>query len=371
MAKPYEWLKTLTAEQLEKEDAVVIAAPPGFSWDQLAEKFSGKFNLSGLEFGSEPGKWRTKRDVRSGISRPMNILNFTLGSMPGTASWVMGGGDLEFFMGAVLTGEYKVLRFSDSDVLNGFQHFMAYEVIKMLQELGFAEEALPHLLESNEIAPGSHYCTDVTIEALGRKVTARVALSEDLAHAWKEKYSGEAQKAMFSPEVSEKIDLILSLEAGRTQVKGEEWANLYVGDFLLLDTCTVIPGNERGELLITVGGKPLFQAAFKGDIVQIQEHPDYQEEETVMSEDGEARGVEEVGAGSPSSAKNIPLTVTVEVGRIKMNLAQLMSLKPGSTLDLTVRPEDGVNLVINGTCVARGELLKLGEVLGVRITETG
>lgn len=67
--------------------------------------------------------------------------------------------------------------------------------------------------------------------------------------------------------------------------------------------------------------------------------------------------------------EEIPLTVTVETGRIQMTLKQLIDLAPGNVIDLNVSPDQGVDLTIDGRCVGRGELLKIGETLGVRILE--
>lgn len=65
----------------------------------------------------------------------------------------------------------------------------------------------------------------------------------------------------------------------------------------------------------------------------------------------------------------IPLTISVEVGRLQITIEKLMELQPGNLLELDVHPENGVDLVINGKCVAKGELLQIGEALGVRILD--
>ncbi|OJU82082.1 MAG: hypothetical protein BGO10_04330 [Chlamydia sp. 32-24] len=67
--------------------------------------------------------------------------------------------------------------------------------------------------------------------------------------------------------------------------------------------------------------------------------------------------------------ENIPLQVVVEVSRVHMNLDKVLELQPGTVLDLHKPLEPKVILSINGKKVAQGELLKLGENLGVRITE--
>jgi flagellar motor switch protein FliN/FliY len=78
-----------------------------------------------------------------------------------------------------------------------------------------------------------------------------------------------------------------------------------------------------------------------------------------------------LGTKKPFSPDDIPLSMVVEIGRIQMSLQKLMELQPGNLLELNVKPENGVDLVINGKRIAKGELLLVGEALGVRILDIG
>ena len=71
------------------------------------------------------------------------------------------------------------------------------------------------------------------------------------------------------------------------------------------------------------------------------------------------------------SIKQIPLDIVVEIGRIQMSMEKVIALEPGNLLELNLHPEDGVDLVINGKTVGKGELIRIGEALGVRILELG
>ena len=94
-----------------------------------------------------------------------------------------------------------------------------------------------------------------------------------------------------------------------------------------------------------------------------------EEEMTLDQEEAHPVAVEkELKAVSP---EEIPLNVIVEVGRVKMPIKSLMELKPGNLLELNVHPENGVDLVVNGSRVGKGELIQIGETLGIRILELG
>ena len=69
------------------------------------------------------------------------------------------------------------------------------------------------------------------------------------------------------------------------------------------------------------------------------------------------------------STKKVPISLSVEVGKIQMSLDKLLKLKPGNVIDLSIQPELSVNLVANNSPVARGQLIQVGDVIGVKITE--
>lgn len=74
-------------------------------------------------------------------------------------------------------------------------------------------------------------------------------------------------------------------------------------------------------------------------------------------------------SSKPLSVEEIPLNVVIEVGRIQLSVKKLLELQPGNMLDINIHPESGVDLVVNGKRIAHGELLKIGDSLGIRILE--
>jgi flagellar motor switch protein FliN/FliY len=71
------------------------------------------------------------------------------------------------------------------------------------------------------------------------------------------------------------------------------------------------------------------------------------------------------------SPSEIPMILTIEVGRIQMTADYLFHLQQGNTLKLPSSLESGVWLCINGKRVGRGELVRIGDVVGVRVLELG
>lgn len=84
-----------------------------------------------------------------------------------------------------------------------------------------------------------------------------------------------------------------------------------------------------------------------------------------------AKQVSDESKQGPPTPENIKLPVIVEVGRIQMTVDTLLKLEPGNLLDLNIQPEAGVDLVVNGNRVGKGELIQVGEMVGVRVLEIG
>ena len=67
---------------------------------------------------------------------------------------------------------------------------------------------------------------------------------------------------------------------------------------------------------------------------------------------------------------DVPVRVAVEVGRVRMNLGELVQLKPGSLLVLDRASHEPADLLVNGKIVARGEIVTIDNSYGIRITST-
>jgi len=66
---------------------------------------------------------------------------------------------------------------------------------------------------------------------------------------------------------------------------------------------------------------------------------------------------------------DVPLAVTVELGRVRMPVRQLLALGAGSVVELTKLAGEPLDVLINGKPVARGEAVMVNEKFGVRLTE--
>ena len=80
---------------------------------------------------------------------------------------------------------------------------------------------------------------------------------------------------------------------------------------------------------------------------------------------------EATGEGKPSMEMflDLPVEVSVEVGRATLTLGKLLDLSPGAVIELDKLTGEPVDIFVNSKLFARGEVVVVDETLGVRITE--
>jgi flagellar motor switch protein FliN len=76
-----------------------------------------------------------------------------------------------------------------------------------------------------------------------------------------------------------------------------------------------------------------------------------------------------VGEVDLSRLSDIPMELSVEIGRTHMTVGETLELRPGSVVTLERIAGEAADLLVNGTAIARGEVVVIDEQYGLRITE--
>ncbi|MBC7741945.1 MAG: flagellar motor switch protein FliN [Bdellovibrionaceae bacterium] len=66
---------------------------------------------------------------------------------------------------------------------------------------------------------------------------------------------------------------------------------------------------------------------------------------------------------------DIPLKLTVELGRTKMPVSELLNLTQGSVIELSKLAGEPMEVLVNDKLIARGEAVVVNEKFGVRLTD--
>ncbi len=88
----------------------------------------------------------------------------------------------------------------------------------------------------------------------------------------------------------------------------------------------------------------------------------------------EAKQLNDTSSGSPGDVKldvilDIPVTVAMEIGRTQLSIRNLLQLNQGSIVELDRLAGEPMDVLVNGTLVAHGEVVVVNDKFGIRLTD--
>jgi flagellar motor switch protein FliN/FliY len=66
---------------------------------------------------------------------------------------------------------------------------------------------------------------------------------------------------------------------------------------------------------------------------------------------------------------DVPVTLSLEIGRTKINIRNLLQLNQGSVVELDRFAGEPMDVLVNGTLVAHGEVVVVNDKFGIRLTD--
>lgn len=94
----------------------------------------------------------------------------------------------------------------------------------------------------------------------------------------------------------------------------------------------------------------------------------------MMSDMSDAPRIEEAIGTLPGSRNfrllaDIPVRMSVEVGSTSLKLAEVMDLAEGSVVELDRQADELLDIMVNGTLIAKGEVVTVNGRYGIRVVE--
>ncbi len=66
---------------------------------------------------------------------------------------------------------------------------------------------------------------------------------------------------------------------------------------------------------------------------------------------------------------DVPVNISMEIGRTAINIRNLLQLNQGSIVELDRLAGEPLDVLVNGTLIARGEVVVINEKFGIRLTD--
>ena len=390
------WLKTLSGALEELEDIPLWGSPPPFPFKKLAKNMAEVFSIEELGIQAKGVEHIQLEELTKGMGKSPLVKPIALSPLPGTFFLIIPNETKKALVQAALTTDKTAKGITDETIEEGFFISVLLTALAMFNELNPYGNLTALLEEDTPLPEEGALCVDLSLTINEHPHSMRLCTPKEAHQAFKTHFRTEAPASFGDPSI-QSIPLPLQLEAGSTVLSLQEWEQAQVGDLLLLDRCTFDPKDNRGTAQLSINGTPLFEVRIKDGEIKLLEHaqhleeypmiddktPDDDDEELELTpslskeeEDEDAPPLwsseeESTTEGEMLATKAIPLTLVVEVGRLTMPLAKLTQLKPGNILDLALNPQLGVYLTIGSKRVAKGELVKIGEGVGVKILKVG
>lgn len=421
MSTTYDWLKQISPAVLKWDEIPLYGAGPAFPWEELSQQLTKIFQFP-VTITRKETDWRNADELTKGLSGDPILLQIGLANLEGTVCWAMSKTDLAIIMEKLLGRQAEDFNGLDKDCFTGFYHYLSAQVLHAISQLPFGKNLNPGLMDKASLPTEASLCQEIEIAMdTNQFARGRLIISPEALTSWRQRWADRSLTTTLQSPLAEKVQVPIHLEIGRTKLSKKEWKDISPGDFLLLDHCSYDPAAAKGRVMLTINGVPMFRAKLKQGNIKILEFPTYHEapmnnddlshdelgeeefgepeeslgeeetfeeaeehgeaaeeaahgeahEETEEAEEHKPHPISEEAKGKKISPTDIPLNVVVEVGRLQMSMQKLMEIEPGNTLELDVHPENGVDLVVNGRRIGKGELLRIGESLGVRILDIG
>ncbi|MDD4752496.1 MAG: flagellar motor switch protein FliN [Desulfitobacteriaceae bacterium] len=130
---------------------------------------------------------------------------------------------------------------------------------------------------------------------------------------------------------------------------------LMAGEFLNQEEIAALLSQEQAELLIKANQR---SNEVKGDKENWDGEPGTEEENKELSEQ----------EGKLELILDIPLTISVILGKTKKPIQEILCFQSGSIIELNSLVDEDVDILVNNVLVAKGEVVVINDDFGVRIT---
>lgn len=397
-------LKEVSSRLWELEERPQFEIPP-FPWEELQTIFAKRFPGKKVTLKPQQKGWIEGEPSISSF-KEREIFPIFVSPVEDPLFWSMSKEDLHNALAILSDKDESSFYFLEKPIYDAFKHFFACEILKLVSELKFSEYLSFHISEnknlfSRYLEKEPFFIIDVVMTIDGHSILGSLFIPVSFRTSWK-KHFLQSYGPIFSPELQKKLDLDLGIQIGHVDISWKEFKKAEIGDWIMLDQCTYKPDSKEGFGILTIGGEPIFRARLKKEELKVLEYPhlhrsngmeeeeedEFEEPEDLLEEEdfSEEEVSEEVEEESEENARDyelsapskegnnsllskIPVHVVVEVSKLRMSLEDLGKLQAGALLELPVAYEEGVNLFVNEKKIGKGELVKIGEKMGVRITE--
>lgn len=368
---------------------------PEFPFDRLCMALESEFGLKNLKLELKKADWKPGHETLSGFGSSAIAQSIDLTPLASPLFLIFSQEDMHTFISWSLDDH----SFIDEHLYKAYFEFALAKILRSVDNEKIYQDLHPKL-SSHTLKNEDTYLIDFSLSCSKGSIAFRIACPHKFYQNFNT-YCSSQSFSILDTTYGKQIPLKLPLEAGHVSLALNDWKSIKVGDFLLLDHCTYHPREKKGTMSISLNQKPLFHVKLKEGEIRILDYIFYNEGQTMHDDElddfpedefseeehfDEHPPEDDFDERSPEeetedeirfesnkenfvSPSEVPLTIRAEIGKFQMTLEDLMQLKPGNTIPISTSPEQGVDLTLDGVRIGRGELLQIGDSIGIKINE--
>ena len=394
------WIEAVSLALQEASEVPLFGHPPEFAKEPFVEALKSLIGLDDLSLEISGQEWIEKEDLLSGLGENPSVLSIALEPLKSHIYLAMSQETAVRFSSLTLSTSERSFAFQDDNLQKGYYLYAMTQVLAALKKSGNYPD-LSFRFDANDLTLERSFSASFCLKSEGDVLYAKLIIPKSTQSEVKKHY---LSKLPNFKDLKSRSSMMVhtSLIAGSVELSSAEMTKLQVGDFVILDHASYHPNTKKGYLQLSIGKFALVQLKIKEDHLKVLDYAYQTEGVPMLEEDDFAQDsspiedilgekeleidefeldqvLEEPVAEIVESKKEeeeplfhpsfIPLTLSVEVAKLSISLEKLLELQPGNILPTSVSPESGVKLCLNGRPVARGELMNLGDAIGVKITE--
>jgi|GEM_PF-2930995 len=417
------WLKKITPVIFETLSLSDKGSIPPFNMKSFISSMNTSLGRDDLSITIDKQDFISADAFYKGLGPKTSFVSFSLHPLEGKIFFIMGQDSIKDLISTMEKSNQDPsgICIENNEVIKGLYTYFITEAIDSIMQLNMYK-GLSLAISEGSMTELSALSLDISISLANRHFLARVLIPNKIYKAINDHFA-------FIPPTLQNLDNIpdvnvpLSIRTGSVTLPKKELSAIQEGDFIILNNTFYKPSEKKGSFQMLIGNSPLFQVKLAKDGIKVLDYlyfyneenmnedemdspfddeeddefdldDDYEdddfedESEELMDEEmpfeenrHELLSLEEAEEDEKENAienpllspektnlSKVPLTVHMEIARFSLSLEELKKMSPGSKLPININPLH-VNLVVSGKSIGTGEIIEVGDAIGVKVTE--
>jgi flagellar motor switch protein FliN len=262
MPNPAQHLKKLrvfSKDYLETATQPLFPSSPNLDWKSFCDTLKQRLEISKLHIELGERNWEDSQVLLQKFSNP-KLTPLSIPSLSGSLFCIFSEETWQQLCWEIISSKNTTPWIQkNSSLMEGMYHFILIEALYAIKSQENWAQLAPQLADPQIPFPTQQQiCYQlINITLPGNKtIQATLAFSQELINSWN-LFTTNSDKPL--PDIN--ITTQIELNSGSVHLSKTQWEQVNLGDFIVLDNCSLLPQQETGIVSISVKGVHLGKAS--------------------------------------------------------------------------------------------------------------